>query len=153
MKARVLIALTLCLAVMTPVGASNQAASPAEQLAMAIADIRVGLEPGGKYAYVPKIDRRDIEDQLNTMTSLLQGVARIEDMNQRRRIRLFNAQERLNGLLLQAEGDRSICESHKVTGSHMTSTVCMTRAEKESAKGDTERTWLNYNKGAPGPRG
>ena len=146
-------AVTLGFVSLLPSSVVTAAQRPVETLETAIADIRAGLEPGGKYDYVPKIDRRDIEEQLNIMASLLRGVDAIEDMNQRRKIRLFNAQERVNGLLLQAEGARTVCESHKVTGSHMTSTVCMTQAEKEAAKDTTSRTWLNYLKGAKGPSG
>ncbi len=153
MTKRLFVTLTLGLTLLLPAATAIAAPRPVETLEVAIADIRAGLEPGGKYDYVPKIDRRDIEEQLNIMASLLRGVDAIEDMNQRRKIRLFNAQERVNGLLLQAEGARTVCESTKVTGSHMTSTVCMTQAEKEAAKDTTSRTWLNYLRGAKGPSG
>ncbi|MBK8283541.1 MAG: hypothetical protein IPK97_00935 [Ahniella sp.] len=153
MSKRMFLAITFGCAVALQSATAHADPRPVEKLELAIADIRAGLDPGGKYAYVPKIDRRDIEEQLNIMASLLRGVDAIEDMNQRRKIRLFNAQERVNGLLLQAEGARTVCESHKVTGSHMTSTVCMTQAEKEAAKDTTSRTWLNYLKGAKGPSG
>jgi len=121
--------------------------NPIHQFEALIASIRVELEPGGKYAYVPKNDRPALESQLNLMATLLQGVDSIEDMSKHRKIRLFNAQEKVNGLLLQSEGNRVQCETHKITGSHRPRTVCMTLVERENAKEDSQRLFRTYARG------
>lgn len=117
-------------------------------------EIRIQMEPGGRYGYVPNIDRPKIEEQLATMTSLLKGVEVIEELSHEDRVRLFNAQEKINGLLLQHDGQRLVCEKTRVTGSHRPRTVCMTYAEREAAREDSQRLFRVYSRGiSPEPNG
>lgn len=117
-------------------------------------EIRIQMEPGGRYGYVPQIDRPKIEEQLNMMASLLKGVSVIEELSDVDRVRLFNAQEKVNGLLLQHDSQRLVCEKTRVTGSHRPRTVCMTYAEREAAREDAARTFRTYNRGInPEPNG
>ncbi|AVP98738.1 hypothetical protein C7S18_16760 [Ahniella affigens] len=120
-----------------------------------IADgIRIQMEPGGRYANVPNIDRPQIEDQLSVMASLLNGVASVEDLNPTDKVRLFNAQERVNSLLLQHDNERLFCEKTRVTGSHRPRTVCMTYAEREAARESAARLFRTYDRGiSPEPNG
>lgn len=127
--------------------AKAEAGNPIRQFEALIASIRVELEPGGKYAHVPRNDRPALESQLNLMATLLQGVDSIDGMSKHRKIRLFNAQEKVNGLLLQSEADRVQCETHKITGSHRPRTVCMTLVERENAKEDSQRLFRVYARG------
>ncbi|MBK8283542.1 MAG: hypothetical protein IPK97_00940 [Ahniella sp.] len=108
--------------------------------------IRIQMEPGGRFAYVPKIDRPAIEDNLKEMSRLLDGVEVIEELAHVDRIRLFNAQEKVNGLLLQHDGDRLVCEKTKVTGSHRPRTVCMTYNEKRAARETVDRMINNMQR-------
>lgn len=117
-------------------------------------EIRIQMEPGGRYGDVPAIDRPKIEEQLNVMASLLEGVEVIEELKDEDRVRLFNAQEKINGLLLQHDGQRLVCEKTRVTGSHRPRTVCMTYAERQAAREDAQRTFRVYNRGiSPEPNG
>jgi len=108
--------------------------------------IRIQMEPGGRYAYVPKIDRPKVEDELKAMAALLEGVDVIEELKHEDRIRLFNSQERVNALLLQHDGERQVCEKTRVTGSHRPRTVCMTFAEREAARDTSKRFFEVYGR-------
>lgn len=160
MKTRMFLPLVLSLALAAPAQAylggdaeSAPATNPVRLLEQQIASIRAELEPGGRYGNVPKNDRPAIESQLNLMASLLRGVDSIEDLSKHRKIRLFNAQEKVNGLLLQVEAQSLECETHKITGSHRPRTVCMTTAEKEAAKEDSQRLFRTYSRGIGKPNG
>lgn len=109
--------------------------------------IRIQMEPGGRYAHVPEIDRPAIEEQLNKIASLLDGVEVIEELNHEDRVRLFNAQEKVNALLLQHDGERLVCEKTRVTGSHRPRTVCMTWSERQAAREDAQRLFRVYSRG------
>lgn len=117
-------------------------------------EIRIQMEPGGRYGYVPSNDRPKIEEQLSVMANLLKGVEVIEELSSEDRVRLFNAQEKINGLLLQHDGQRLVCEKTRVTGSHRPRTVCMTYAEREAAREDSQRLFRVHNRGInPDPNG
>lgn len=127
--------------------------NPVRSYEAVIADIRTNLEPGGKYAYVPKNDRPAVEEQLNIISSILAKVDSVEELNQRRRVRLFNAQEKLNGLLLQSEADRQHCQTTKLTGTHRTQTVCLTNKQREEAEETRRRFTNSYVHGFGAPNG
>lgn len=128
-------------------------ANPVRQFEAVVADIRANLEPGGKYDYVPKIDRPKIEEQLDIISTLLANVDSVDELNQRRKVRLFNAQEKLNGLLLQAEAERVHCQQTKLTGSHRTQTVCLTNKQREEAEETRRRFTNSYVHGFGKPNG
>ncbi|AVP98736.1 hypothetical protein C7S18_16750 [Ahniella affigens] len=128
-------------------------ANPVRHYEAVIADIRVNLEPGGKYAYVPQNDRPAVEEQLGIISSILAKVDSIDELNQRRKIRLFNAQEKLNGLLLQSEDNREHCQATKLTGTHMTKTVCLTNKQREEAEETRRRFTNSYVHGFGSPNG
>lgn len=127
--------------------------NPVKQFEAVVANIRANLEPGGKYDYVPAADRPHIEEQLNIISSLLANVDSVDQLNQRRKVKLFNAQEKLNGLLLQAEAERMHCQQTKLTGTHRTQTVCLTGKQREEAEETRRRFTNSYVHGFGKPNG
>lgn len=128
-------------------------ANPIRNYEAVIADIRANLEPGGKYAYVPEIDRPAVEEQLNIISGILAKVDSVDELNQRRKVRLFNAQEKLNGLLLQSDAEREHCETTKLTGTHRPQTVCLTNKQREEAEETRRRFTNSYVHGFGQPNG
>ncbi|MBK8283543.1 MAG: hypothetical protein IPK97_00945 [Ahniella sp.] len=108
-------------------------ATDAPQFATLNQAIRDGLNEGGRYAYVPASQKRILLDQLDQITALL-ALGDPEALDKDDQIKLYNAQEKVNGILLQYDGNREICERTQRTGSHRYETVCRTYAEKREAQ-------------------
>ena len=108
-------------------------ATDAAQFAALDQSIREGLNDGGRYAYVPASQKRVLLDQLDQITLYLTK-GDPEALTEEDRIKLYNAQEKANGILTQYDGNREICERTQRTGTHRYETVCRTYAEKREAQ-------------------
>lgn len=108
------------------------------------ADIRKGLDGGGRFEYVPASQERSLLDQLDTIATLLaKGDPKtLEDAD---KVALFNAQELANGILTKYDGNRLICQSRQRTGSNRRETVCQTYAELRAAHDAAERMVRDAN--------
>ena len=120
-------------------------ATDAAQFAELDQSIRNGLNDGGRYAYVPASQKRVLLDQLDQITTLL-ALGDPESLDEDNRIKLYNAQEKANGILTQYDGNREICERTQRTGTHRYETVCRTYAEKREAQRAAARIVEEGNK-------
>jgi hypothetical protein len=100
--------------------------------------IRAGTEPGGRWDQVPDRDRPELEKRLHEMETLLQGHASVDELTADEKLRLLNAQEQVNAILTEHDGERLICKRETPTGSHRPQVNCKTvaqrRLESESAR-------------------
>lgn len=129
-----------------PETASARTPTPAEAFAEQADAIREELRPGGQYSHLSASQQRKVDEQLKLMASMLDGVDDINKLRKEKRVRMFNAQEQLNALLLAQGDDQLVCERTKVTGSHRTTTVCMTMAQKTEAEESSDRLFQTYNR-------
>ncbi|MGA8278143.1 MAG: hypothetical protein WB784_08115 [Rhodanobacteraceae bacterium] len=91
--------------------------------------IRHQMEPGGRYEFIGSSDKRLVDTKLNEMESLLKASGSVAGMPEADRIKLFNAQEQVNGILADNASDRLICQKVAPTGSHLPITICKTYGE------------------------
>lgn len=83
------------------------------------------------YRELAAADREEVLKALSRMAQKLEGVTRFEELDKRDQTAVFNDQERINTLLTDAaEGSQVVCKREKFVGSHRTTNVCITVAER-----------------------
>ena len=86
---------------------------------------------GETYRELSDEDRRSVLDALERMEARLEGITSLEQLDKRVQTAVFNDQELINTLLTEAaEDSRLICKREKFVGSHRTTNVCVTVAER-----------------------
>src|SRR5690606_23510484 len=86
---------------------------------------------GETYRELSAEDRRSVLDALERMETRLEGITSLEQLDKRMQTAVFNDQELINTLLTEAaEDSRLICKREKFVGSHRTTNVCVTVAER-----------------------
>lgn len=89
------------------------------------------LGDGKTYAEIAPEDRRRVVASLDRMSGLLQGVQNVDQLSQENRVAVFNEQETINTVLTKAHADsRLVCTREKKVGSHRTTNMCKTVAER-----------------------
>jgi hypothetical protein len=113
--------------------------------------IRDGMQPDGPYAHVRPRQRVAIERDLETMASLLADHESARQMPPDDLVSLYNAQERVNAVLMQREQQRQKCERRRVLGSNIPKTVCESYGEWKRAQrqfGENEKMRLQQCRGS-----
>ncbi|MEK7383093.1 MAG: hypothetical protein AAB262_07385 [Elusimicrobiota bacterium] len=110
--------------------------------------VREEIKPGGRWEYVPSVDRPGLEASMKTMEALLAGRDAVDSMSEDDKMRLFNAQERINAILARNDGQRVVCEMVKPTGSHNAKRLCLTYAEKRLMQEDAASTLERLPRGS-----
>jgi hypothetical protein len=135
MRQLFLSSLLLLLCISAPAGAKDApdhqaiAFSPTQFSAQREAIIK-GLR-SSTYRELSDADRENVLDALSRMQDKLDGVERLEQLDKRDQIAVFNDQELVNTLLTQAAADSQlICKREKFVGSHRVTNVCLTVAER-----------------------
>lgn len=108
--------------------------------------IRTGLD-GGSLVVTPRVALLIRKDQA-TVFKLLEGNARLDDMNVAERVELDNALERIGAHLAgtrQAAEQRDVCRYERVSGSKFRKLVCATSDERQNAR-DGARAWMEKPK-------
>ncbi len=113
-----------------------------EAFAAMLETVRAELQPGGKYESVSERDRRKLDTQLSIMEKILTGVSSIDDLNDRQRIRLMNAQEMANSILTDNRNGRLVCENYKPVGSQHHKKVCVSVAQRDNIR-ENSRAYIN----------
>lgn len=118
--------------------------------------VRAGMQPEGPYAHVRPRQRGAIEQDLDLMSSLLAQHESAGRMPPADLVALYNAQERINAILMQREMKRQICERRRVVGSNIPKTVCESYGDWKRAQrqfGEAEKMRLQQCRGSGCQRG
>ena len=107
------------------------AADTMEKFQAVAAEVRDDMNSGGRYEYISTEDRAKVENDLNTMAAMLQKSGSVGAMSQPDKVRLFNTQENLNGVLTHSDSNRLVCEHKAPVGTSIPRTTCQTVAEIE----------------------
>lgn len=113
--------------------------------------VRDGMAPDGPYAHVRPRQRAAIERDLEMMAGLLADHESARQMPPDDLVALYNAQERINAVLLQREQQRQKCERRRVVGSNIPQTVCESYGEWKRAQrqfGENEKMRLQQCRGS-----
>ncbi|MDQ2971425.1 MAG: hypothetical protein ABIY40_05830 [Rhodanobacteraceae bacterium] len=116
------------------------------------AAIRQQDGPGGRWEYMSRKERGDIDQRLNDMQSLFDKYGTVAKMDDASKTQLFNDQEAVNEILTKRDGDRLVCERETPTGSNIPKKVCRTYAEIQREHSDAQR-YFQDNLNSPQRRG
>ena len=109
-------------------------------------DVRSEMNVGGKYEFVQKKERVEIDTKLTDMTTLFDKYGTVSAMTQDAKVQLFNDQEIVNSILTKRDRDRVICTNVAPVGSHIPVTKCHTYAQEVEAREGTKNlldSWKN----------
>jgi hypothetical protein len=120
----------------------NEKVAPAD-VPKLVETIRAEIQPGGRWELVPKRDRPDLEKRLGEMQDLLQGHASIDELTEDEKVQLLNAQEHVNAILTEHDGERLICKRETPTGSHRPQVNCKTVAQRRRESQYAQETMRN----------
>ena len=98
-----------------------------------VADVRSGMEAGGRYEFVKPDERVTINAKLAEMDVLFKQSGSVPGMKQPEKIQLYNDQEVVNSILTKRDSDRVICENRLPIGSHIPVTSCHTYGQAQEA--------------------
>ncbi len=127
---------------------SAQASSAPEHTAVAFdpavfAEQKQALEheivAGERYRGIAPKDRERVLEALDRMEANLAGIRSVSELDERRRLAVFNDQELINVVLTQAaEDSRVVCTRETPVGTRLATKVCKTvgerRRDRESAR-------------------
>lgn len=110
------------------------AADTADKFVVLVEKIRSQMATGQRYEFLSKSDRALVDQSLDKMSVLLNASGSVDAMAKGERVRLFNEQERANGILARNADDRIICTREAPVGSHRPTTTCNTYREMEELR-------------------
>ena len=104
----------------------------------------VEMREGGRFAWVTPAERARIDAELEQMGRVLEGKRSIAELTEAERVRVFNSQEVVNGILAKRDSERLVCQRRLLPGSHRKETVCETYGEQMARiKGSRENIERN----------
>lgn len=115
-----------------PMDADNKVvvgADTKERFDAVAAAVRKEMSPGGRFEFVSGLERRTVDARLADMQSLFDQFGMVDKMDADSKIRLFNDQEKINGILTGNDGNRLICTREVPVGTHFPKMVCETYSE------------------------
>lgn len=99
------------------------------------------LAAGERYAEIKAENRDTVLSLLDEMGQIIAAAPSVDALNDAQRIRLFNHQEQVNALLLQAADDsRLLCNQRVRTGSHRRTVDCETVAQRRERRERDQNT-------------
>lgn len=111
------------------------AAQSADDLRQTRESIEAQFAPGGDYAHLTDMQKREVMDGLLVMERLLARHGSIQRMREHDRVNLFNRQERVNQILTgMSEDETIVCDREQRTGTRMRDTMCGTVAERRERR-------------------
>ena len=116
------------------------AADTADKFQAVAAEIRKDMNPGGRYEYITPDNKAKVESDLTAMTEMLQKAGSAGALPERDKVKLFNTQEHLNGLLTHSDSNRLVCERTAPVGTTIPKMTCQTVAEIERNRREGQRS-------------
>ena len=110
------------------------AADTPEKFAIAVKQIQAEMSTGGRYEFIRPDERGKVNADLDTMQDLLSKAGSVDAMKMEDKIRLFNTQEHVNGLLVHNDANRLVCERRAPVGTSIPQTTCRTVGEMERSR-------------------
>lgn len=93
------------------------------------AAIRKEMSPGGRFEFVSGVERHTVDARLVEMQSLFNQFGSVDKMDIGSKVRLFNDQELINGILTRNDNNRQVCDWEMPVGTHFPKVVCATYGE------------------------
>jgi len=117
---------------------TSKNADSREKLSQVAAQVHEQMQGGGRFEFVKPDERKTIDNEFAEMDALYAKSGSVDGMSKDAKIQLFNAQETINSILTQRDGDRVICKNEAINGSRIRRDTCHTYRE-EVAKAEISR--------------
>jgi len=93
--------------------------------------LRQDMGAGGRFEFLTTDERVVVDRDLADMHGLFDRFGKVDAMDDKSKIQLYNDQSEVNALLTKRDGDREICVHEQPTGSHLPKTTCRNYAQME----------------------
>lgn len=93
------------------------------------AAVRQEMSPGGRFEFVSGLERDTVDHRLADMQALFDRFGTVDEMDADSKVRLFNDQEKINGILTRNDSNREVCIREMPMGTHFPKIVCQTYGE------------------------
>lgn len=93
------------------------------------AAVRKEMSPGGRFEFVSRLERDTVNRRLADMQTLFSQFGAVAKMDADSKVRLYNDQEEINGILTRNDSNRQICTREVPVGTHFPKMVCETYGE------------------------
>ena len=123
------------------------AADTAEKFEMLVERIHGQMAPGERYEFLGKADRAKVDMSFEKMSAMLASSGSVDAMSSEEKIKLFNEQEMVNGLLAKNSDDRLVCNSVAPVGSHLPVKTCKTVREIARERSNSRRDMQTMTNG------
>ena len=90
------------------------------------AAVQKEMSAGGRFEFVSGLDRQTVYQRLADMKILFNQFGAVDKMDTESRVRLFNDQEKINGILTRNDSNRLICTRDIPVGTDFPKMVCRT---------------------------
>lgn len=94
-----------------------------------VAAIHRQMEPGGRWQYIDKSERKTIDGSFADMAKLYDQFGSVDKMDASARMRLLADQSTVNAILTRKDGERLVCQTVLPVGSHLPVRNCKTYAQ------------------------
>jgi hypothetical protein len=134
-----------------PASNSNSGSNPVVQartaadFAAVVAAVHKQMAPGGHWQYVNRSERNTIDQNFGEMQSLFDKYGSVDKMDDASKVRLFNDQEVINGILTQNDSNRLICSVEHPTGTHLSTKVCRTYGQIKENQRNAQDQMQQWN--------
>lgn len=120
-------------------------ADSAPKFELLVEKIHSQMGEGERYEFMSKRDRQAVDMSFKKMAAILTTNGSVDAMNDDEKIKLFNEQEKVNGLLARNADDRLVCTEVAPAGSHIPVKSCKTAREIERDRNNSRRDMRDMN--------
>lgn len=93
------------------------------------AAVRKEMAPGGRFEFVSGLERHTVDQRLADMQALFNRFGAVAKMDADSKVRLFDDQEKIDGILTRNDSNRQICIREIPVGTHFPKMMCRTYGE------------------------
>jgi len=97
-----------------------------EAFDLVAAAVKQEMTPGGRYEFVDGKNRDTLNQRLDDMQSLFNQYGSVNKMDQASKVRLYNDQELVDGILTKNDSNREVCTREATLGSNIPHVTCRT---------------------------
>src|SRR5690606_39747687 len=98
-------------------------------------------------------ERAEVEANIAKIEQLLEKRGSVADLTDPEQVAVINAQERVNALLTDNDGDRLVGRYEKKTGTHFREKICNTVSELARMRDDNQREFRRITPPPPARTG
>lgn len=118
-------------------------ADTAEKFEALVEKIHGQMADGERYEFMNNRDRQTVDMSFKKMSAMLTTSGTVDAMSEDEKIKLFNEQEKVNGLLARNADDRLVCTHVAPVGSHLPVKTCKTVRQIKKDQSDSNRDMNN----------